>query len=92
MKKEKLCKNKRVRLTEEQDQSINTIGKEKNISSSAAMRHAMFDEGASSPYAIAIQHNMIKNELMNRIQVLDISKSAKEKIIKELSTVGQCNI
>lgn len=92
MKKEKFRKNKRVRLTKEQNESINNIAKEKKISSSAAMRHAMFDEGASSPYAIAIQHNMIKNELMNRIQVLDISKSAKEKIIKELSTVGQCNI
>ncbi|KAI4443587.1 hypothetical protein FMM80_18470 [Schaedlerella arabinosiphila] len=91
MKEVNFCKNKKIRLTEEQDQSINTVAKEKNIPFSDVMRHAMFDKGASSPYAIAIQHNMIKNELMNRIQVLDISKSAREKIMKELSTVGEYN-
>lgn len=89
--KKKLCKKKKIRLTEEQDQSINAVAKDKNISISKVMRHAMFDKGASSPYAIAIQHNMMKNELMNRIQVFAIPKSTKEEILKELSTVGQYN-
>lgn len=92
MKEEKnLSKNLKIRVTPDEKESVCTVAKDKNISMSDVIRHAMFDEDASSPYAIAIQHNMIKNELMNRIQVFDIPKSTKEKILKELSTVGQYN-
>ena len=92
MKEEKnLSKNLKIRVTPDEKESVCTVAKDKNISMSDVIRHAMFDEDASSPYAIAIQHNMIKNELMNRIQVFDIPKSTKEEILKELSTVGQYN-
>ena len=79
MKEEKnLSKNLKIRVTPDEKESVCTVAKDKNISMSDVIRHAMFDEDASSPYAIAIQHNMIKNELMNRIQVFDIPKSTKE--------------
>ena len=89
--KENLSENLRIRVTSDEKESVVTVAKDMNIRMSEVMRHAIFDEDASSPYAIAIQHNMMKNELMNRIQVFDIPKSTKEEILKELSTVGQYN-
>lgn len=86
-KKETYTKNVKVRLTPGQKGMIDALAQRETISSSDVIRRILFDEQSSSPYAIAIQHNLMKNELMNRIQVLDISKSAREKILKELSTV-----
>lgn len=101
-KKEKLSENVRVRLKPNEKETLVAIAKQENISPSEFIRkavsdkissynimgHAGSDENPSSSHCIAIQHNLIKNEIMNRIQGMNIAKSIKEKIMKELNTIG----
>lgn len=89
---ENLSENVRVRLAPEQKEIISNIAKEKGISLSDAIRHALFDEKSSSPYATAITHNLIKNEMMNQIQSMDIPKNVKTKVMKGMNTIGQHNL
>lgn len=85
---EKYTENVRVRLTPSQKKFIDTIAKSNRISSSDVVRDILFDEKSPSPYFIALQNNLPKNELMNIVQRAKITKSAKEKIMKELNTNG----
>lgn len=90
---EKYTENVRVRLTVSQKKIVDTIAQRENISSSDVIRHGLFDGKSSSSYSIMIQNNLFKNEVVNTIQSMDdISKNDKEKIIKKVNTIGQCNL
>lgn len=86
--KESRSANVKIRLTPTENRIIYDTAEEKGISVSDLLRHAFFDQESSSPYAIAIRHNLMKNEMMNRIQSIDIPKSVKTKLIKEMNTIG----
>ncbi len=93
MKKERLCKNIKVRLTDNQDKAVGSFAKEKNLSKSDVIRHALFDKETSSPYAIVIQNNLKVNGFINKIQGMDgIPNEVKEKIMKEINRIGQCDL
>lgn len=80
-------KNVKIRLTPEEKKAIDNLAEKEGTSFSGIVRRTLFDKESSSSYSIAIQRNLIKNEIMNRIQSMGIPKTTKTKIIKEIGTI-----
>jgi hypothetical protein len=86
-KKENLSETIKTRYTPTQRIAIRQTAQQEYLSESEIIRHSIFSKDTTSPYAIKVQRNLIKNEIRNTILFLDIPSKTKEKIIKELSLI-----
>lgn len=78
--KETRSENVKIRLTPGEKEVIETQAQKEKISYSDFIRHALFGKESSSSSSIAIQYNLIKNEMMNRIQSMDIPDEIRKNL------------
>lgn len=85
--KEQLTENIKIRVSYLEKQALKETAQKESLSISAIIRSCTFSKDITTTYAVKVQRSKIKNELRNRIQFLDISQKAKEKVIKELNQI-----
>lgn len=84
MKKERLTKEIKLRVTSEQKNCIEQAAQKTGMSTSDIIRKAIFNPTATSPYATKIQQNLIRNRLHNRISLMNIPSKYKMCILEEV--------
>lgn len=87
MKTEQFTENLKLRVTNQQKESIEQTAKTNNESVSTLLRKIIFYNGSSLEYAMQIHNNLIKNEIWNRVNSLPIPMKYKELVLKELNAI-----
>lgn len=86
-KSKRLTENIKIRVSLDEKNFIEQAAKKDGISISDLIRRSILDGSDTSIYAINIQRNKIKHEIRNKIISMSISKSTKNKILKELAEI-----
>ena len=78
----------KMRVSNSQKLAITQVAKSRNMTTSDFLRNIIFEPSTLSSYAVTIRHNLVKNELYNRIQASnEIPKRYKELIYKEIDKI-----
>lgn len=85
MKKETKSNNLKFRTTPSRKNAVETTAKSLNISTSSLLDEIIFGSHNSYAYSTLVQRNLIKNEMLNRIQSMAIPNKIKIQIFEELT-------